>query len=103
MEDGFSDPVEVAVTRCILETAHGRLRAERVIRRQSTATDLEYIIAAQVVAIVRILVTGSNLKDALGKHLLERVRDVGRMAGIDQTAADGIDDSCVRFGLPQQQ
>ena len=76
-------PDDLAPARCVLPTAHGRLRAQAHRRfGQPSDRQLERRIVAQMIEIVGIFVAGRNRQNAREKNVPQRMRHPRRIARI---------------------
>jgi len=101
VNERIAQPDHLAQVRCILQTRHGRLRAQIPPRvRQPAAGQLERRIAAQMIEIIAILVAARDGEDAGPDHVRNTVHDASRIAPLGEYAGQllGHAEAPVRHG-----
>ena len=85
--------VQLFLGQPVLQPGHGGLRRKVcLVIRRAAAAHLEYAVATEPVAVIRILVSGGNLADALRDKRLHGMHDEVGIACVADTGNDTVND-----------
>ena len=103
IDHGGHHPRDLDLRWRVLQPRHGRLRAQRIAAlRQPSHGQLEHRIAAQRVAVVRVLIARRDQEHPQPQHRDEIVIDAGGIAPILQASGQKLGESNPPLDIAQQ-
>ena len=96
-------PVKICPGETVLKATDGRLTGQRLSLRQPFTGYFHYRILPQLITVVAILITTSNLENPLPEKLEKLMFDITGMAPVSQGISHFSDQAYPLFNLPEEK